>query len=510
MLVVALGEDIAGTDPTLAVDPTSAYVMQQVMEGLVRLRPGSSEIVPALAERWEVSPDGLTYRFVLRDGARFHDGTPVDAAAAKANFDRWLGLPPTLRARATHAARLFGGDAGTPVASVAVVDPRTIDVVLSGPRPEFLTALTLPAFGLSSPAALAAGRADNSEADPERIPYAQGGPPAMVGAGPFRFQEWVRGDHVTLVRNDDYWDPEGVPHLEQVVYRPVSSAADRLERLTTGEVDLVPVVPTRDLPAVEGNFELTVVTRPPACATLELAVNQSFAPVRHGAVREAMGHAIDRPALADAVFGSAAGASDSWLPAAAPSFVAVGLPDYDPQRAAELIKESGEPDLAIDLFFPSAPREPYLPDPAAVVEHVAGDLEAAGFTVHTHPVAQVEEFDSQAAAGAYEAWLAGRTCRWGTPQDFLADAFTYRDGAPRPAYAYPDPEVDAAIRAAASAPDEAAATAGWQRVQQLLRADLPTLPLIDAVSAGAARTDVRGLIGGARLDEPLNEVWLDR
>src|SRR5258705_2961612 len=109
-LVVALPGDITRTDPAMVDDSNSSYVMQNVMEGLVALAPGStSEIVPALAEKWETSADGLTYTFHLRAGVKFHDGTDVNADAVVYNYDRWKNFPKELQDYTYYAGAVFGG-----------------------------------------------------------------------------------------------------------------------------------------------------------------------------------------------------------------------------------------------------------------------------------------------------------------------------------------------------------------------------------------------------------------
>ena len=93
-LVVAIPGDIKRTDPALIDDTNTSYVVQHVMEALVTLKPGTGgDIIPGLAESWTICPDGLTYTFKLRQGVKFHDGTTLDAAAVKSNFDRWLNIP---------------------------------------------------------------------------------------------------------------------------------------------------------------------------------------------------------------------------------------------------------------------------------------------------------------------------------------------------------------------------------------------------------------------------------
>src|SRR5690242_16840780 len=180
-LVVAIPGDIKRTDPALIDDSNTSYVMQNVMEGLVSLKPGTTgEVDPALAESWTISDDGLTYTFKIRPGVKFHDGTDVDAAAVKYNYDRWLAFPKELQDYSYYAGAVFGGyGAASNIASTDAPDPSTFVLTLKSPVSTFLLQQTLTPFSISSPTALKAGKADNSVLDVTQIPYAQGGAGAM-------------------------------------------------------------------------------------------------------------------------------------------------------------------------------------------------------------------------------------------------------------------------------------------------------------------------------------------
>src|SRR5215204_6427559 len=126
-LVVAIPGDIKRTDPALIDDSNTSYVMQNVMEGLVTLKPGTTgELEPGLAESWELSADGLTYTFKIREGVKFHDGTDLDAAAIKYNYDRWLDFPTELQDYSYYAGAVFGGYGdGSNIAATDAPDPTT-------------------------------------------------------------------------------------------------------------------------------------------------------------------------------------------------------------------------------------------------------------------------------------------------------------------------------------------------------------------------------------------------
>src|SRR3954447_26927531 len=152
-LVVAIPGDIKRTDPALIDDSNTSYVMQNVMEGLVSLKPGTTgELVPALAESWELSPDGLTYTFKIRQGVKFHDGTDVDAAAIKYNYDRWIAFPKELQDYSYYAGAVFGGYGdGSNIAATDAPDASTFTITLKSPVSSFLLSQTLTPFTISSP-----------------------------------------------------------------------------------------------------------------------------------------------------------------------------------------------------------------------------------------------------------------------------------------------------------------------------------------------------------------------
>ena len=138
-LVVALSGDINRTDPSLVDDANSTYVESQVLETLVTLKPGTGdEIIPALATEWSVSDDGLSYTFKIRDGVKFHDGTALDAAAVKANFDRWMTIPKSYvdLGYTYYIDTVVTGK----IAKVEAPDASTVVVTLNAPNSAFLVA----------------------------------------------------------------------------------------------------------------------------------------------------------------------------------------------------------------------------------------------------------------------------------------------------------------------------------------------------------------------------------
>ena len=202
-LVYALQGDAVYADPSLVSDGNSLFIADQVVEGLVGLKPGTiSQVVPVLAASMPtVSADGKTYTFTLRTGVTFSDGTPFNAAAVKYNYDRWKNFPKgDLQDNAYYYGAVFGGfGADSSIVSVDAPNDTTVVMTLKAPQSNFLLATTLAVFGIQSPTALRNGGADTTPLKNNN--YAQGKGASMVGTGPFTLKEYVPGDHYTIVKN---------------------------------------------------------------------------------------------------------------------------------------------------------------------------------------------------------------------------------------------------------------------------------------------------------------------
>src|SRR5215813_9311770 len=194
LLTFATGADPDSLDPQNTQSNPGEQVNRMMHENLIRFN-AKMQLEPGLAESWTSSKDGLTWTFKLRKGIKFHDGTLFDASAVKYFFDRVLGDEKPFK------ASLY-----TPVVrSAEVVDPATVRVILKQPFAAFLFTIAHSAGGIVSPAA-----------------HQKWGKDLTLhpsGTGPFKFVEWVKGDHVTMAKNDGYWG--GRPLLDQVTVKTV-------------------------------------------------------------------------------------------------------------------------------------------------------------------------------------------------------------------------------------------------------------------------------------------------
>jgi peptide/nickel transport system substrate-binding protein len=300
------------------LDPTSAaagaidqVLYSNVFEGLTRFGSDGS-VNPGLASDWEISQDGLSYTFNLRDGVMFHDGTTMDAQDVKFSLDR---------ARADDSANaqkaLFAG-----IADVTVASPTQVVVTLTEPNGNFLFNM---AWG------------DAVIVASESIEGIQSNP---VGTGAFKFDNWVQGDKIDLVRNEDYW---GEPaKLERATFKFISDPTAAFAAVMAEDVDAFSGFPApENLPQFDADPRFEVLVGSTEGETI-LSTNNKMPPFDNVKVRQALAHAIDRQAIIDgAMFGYGTPIGTHFAPHN-PAYVDLtGNSMYDPDKAKALLAEAG-------------------------------------------------------------------------------------------------------------------------------------------------------------------------
>jgi peptide/nickel transport system substrate-binding protein len=510
-LVVAIPGDLNRTDSALVDDANSTYVLQQVMETLVTLAPGTGDqIVGSLADSWDISPDGLTYTFHLRSGVKFQDGTDFDAAAVKTNFDRWINIPQAYSdlGYTYYIDTVLGRGDSSVIAKTEAPDASTFKVTLKAPNSAFLIQMTLTPFAISSPKALQDGNA--SAPDFKDNKYAQGGPPAMVGTGPFMFKEWVPGDHVTLVKNPDYWNKAaGGPYLDQVTFKPIDDTTATLNSLQSpGGVDIAQTVAPNDVATVKADPTLQYYDRGSACNVGILAMNQTHKPFDNLKIRQAVAAAVNRQALVDAYFGETGVLPTTWAPPGTKYAKDEAIPQYNVDAAKQLIADSGVTDLSFDFWYPSNVTRPYMPDPKGEFEAIQRDLEAVGFKPNPKTAPWNPDYLGAESTGKYPMWLIGWNCDWLGIDNFIDTAWFGAN--PNREFAENNPALYQAMDAALAAPDEATQADQWAKAQDLILADMPALPLVSGKTPAAGRADVMGIVPSPTLLELFTNVWLNR
>jgi peptide/nickel transport system substrate-binding protein len=274
-LRVGMDADNTTMDPHRSTAAVDRQVYNNVYGKLVDI-DAKFGIVPQLAQSWEIRNAGLTYVFKLRRGVKFHDGSDFTAEIVKWNFER-MRDPALASPRRSEIA---------PVKDVKVVDAHTVEITLSAPFAPFLSVLTDRAGMMVSRAAV-----EKFKDDFARNP---------VGTGPFRFVEWMKDDHLTLRRFDGYWEP-GLPHLDEVVYRPIPDSSVRFTAIRTGQVDFMHQIAPKDVAAAKAERGLKV-SEIPSLWWQGIHLNNQVAPFTTKALRQAMWYAVDRNVIQRVVY----------------------------------------------------------------------------------------------------------------------------------------------------------------------------------------------------------------
>lgn len=480
-LVVARVKDAVGLDPAHETDGLSLNVSSEVLQGLVAFKPGTFDVVPALARAWTTSPDAKRWTFTLRPGLRFSDGTPLDAAAVKYNFDRWR-----LRDGPDHGAGIypyyediFGGFPGK------IVDVRTqgrlrVTFVLDRPMATFLRVLAMPSFAIGSPKAI--------HADPRAFAL------RPVGSGPYAVAEWVKDDHITLVANPAYAGPK--PAYATVILRDIPDQATSILALEKGEIDgLTDPRPddARALASVRG----VRIYHDPSNNVAYLALNLDRPPFDKLAVRRAVAYALDLRGIAQGLYGGEGIVANDFLP---PGMLgddpALRAYPHDVARARALLAQAGLPHgFATDLYYGTAPR-PYLPEPQRVAEALAAQLRDAGIRVTLQPF-EWGVFLAKIRDGEAPMTLIGWTGDDGDPDNFLytlLDRDSAVKGSAQNYSFWRDPRFHALMVAGQTTVDPRRRAALYRSALALVRDQVPIVPLVHTAPPFAMKASVGGVI----------------
>jgi peptide/nickel transport system substrate-binding protein len=337
-LRVSYGNEIANLDFHTAPGYEMMWVAMNVGCSLTNITP-DGKFVGDAAESWTTSSDGLLYTFKLRKNVLFHDGTPVDAAAVKFTIER-MKDPAT-----KSGMRPFY----EPVHSVEVVDPQTVQVRLKHPYAFFLHMISAYRTGMTllSPQSIQKFTVEDRK---------QGKPGSIVGCGPFKYVEWIKGSHLLMERFDKYFVP-GLPYLDKVIVRVIKDPVTEMAAFKNGEIDFIASFSPEHVDTMKAqNPKAQIMTgkeTTPMMAAMKVTIpkdNKPMSPDRAPhpifgdlRVRKAIGcYGIDRQEIVKIAF---KGQATPWVGMAPPgtleSVNVNHLCPYDQAKAKALLTEAG-------------------------------------------------------------------------------------------------------------------------------------------------------------------------
>ncbi len=485
-----LRADPSTLDPAVCGDSTSSRYIVEIFSGLVTLDEDLN-VIGDIAEDWDVSADGKTYTFHLREGVRFHDGRPVTASDFKYSIER-AADPQT----GSPVAEAYLGDivgvkeklAGKTddVSGVKVIDDSTLEITIDAPKAYFLTKLVhCTAYVVDS---------DNVESGDDwwRRPN---------GTGPFSLAEWLEGDKIVLERNDYYY--RGVANLDSVTFLLKGDSMmmyenDQIDITGVGSASIERVLdPTNPL-----NQQLVIA---PELSVLYIGFNNEIPPFDDIAVRQAFCHAVDKDKLIEILVKNTVYPADGMLPPGMPGHDEdlAGL-DYDVTYAQQLIAGSAYSDG--------------LPP---IVLSVSGDgtgvsslYSAIAWMWQQNLGAQVEiqstEFDTlldDLRDYELQAFTIGWIADYPDPENFL-DLLFHSESVENHTR-YSNPSVDALLEAARVESDTDARLSTYGAIEQTIVNDAPCLPLYFDLDYYLVKPEVKGFHPAPLVVPTFKDVWID-
>ncbi|MGH3105476.1 MAG: ABC transporter substrate-binding protein [Gaiellaceae bacterium] len=498
-LVFGTSADPVVLDGSLVSDGESLRVIDQIYETLIGLKPGTTELEPALAKSWEISDDGLAYTFELQEGVTFHDGEPFNAEAVCFNFDRWYNFKGSFQnsSASYYWQTVFGGFAapeeGSPEGSFykscEATGENSVTLNLTKPSSSILGALSLTAFAIASPKALTEFGADEGTVDDEGVfqPTGTFGTEHPIGTGAFKFESWTRGDRLTLARNDDYWGDKAT--LDKVIFRPIPDNAARLQALQTGEIQGYDLVEPQDVATIEGDENLQVLDRP-AFNVGYVGFNQKKPPLDKLEVRQAIAHGLNRQEVVDEFYGGRGEVAKEFMPPEVVGYADdVTEYEYDPEKSKQLLQEAGLTlPVKLEFYYPSDVSRPYMPDPKRNFEAFAASLKEAGFQITPKTAPWSPDYLGAVDEGNAQIYLLGWTGDFGDPDNFIGTFFQ----TPQKAWGFDNQEIFDKLNEAEAEPDLDRRTTLYEEANKLIMDFLPGVPYVHTKPALAFTANVSG------------------
>lgn len=443
-------------------------------------RNADGELVGLLATGFEISEDGLVYTFTLQPGVTFHDGTPFDAEAVKYNFERKITLQlPTWDS--------------IPWDTIEVVDPLTLRVTLTAPAPHLVPVLSSKTWSMYSPTWAEAVGPDGVKNE-------------GVGTGAFMVEEFLPNDTLRLVRNPNYWQ-EGLPYLDEVVFRVITDTNTRAALLESGDVDLALGLPVPITERLKTDPRFNVLSALGA-RQYYMPLNNRKAPTDDLLVRQAINHAVDKEGIIRAVFlGVGAQVANAvYMTPVVDGYAEAGNYAYDPELAAQLLEQAGwtmGPDgvrvkdgerLVLSLYT----RRGSVTGDFETAELVQGMLAEVGIEVDMQ-VLESASFVPAVTVPPEDAAYHMANLTWGTvtgdAEYVVSTIYRTDSAAPRlynRAY-YSNPEVDRLSDLSRQAATIEERNEIYAQIIPLVFADAPILQLFDSVEFLASNANVHGL-----------------
>jgi ABC-type transport system substrate-binding protein len=423
VLIFACAGDADKLDPADVTDGESTARTDSIFEGLVEYKSGTAEIQPCLATSWNISEDGTSITFNLRQGVKFHDGTDFNADAVVFSFARQYD---TNNVYNQYGEWAYWGYMFSDIEAVEKIDDYTVQIVLSRPNAAMMTSLAMFTVAIVSPTNAALWKEDAFK--------------HPVGTGPFKFVEWVKDDHITVEANKEYW--RGAPKLDKVIYRVITDPSARLLAIQTGEIQGMEYPDPASFNSITSDADLKLLTQP-GMNVGYIAMNNGwgyndsnrngmhdqnepwvktpgyYKPFTNRSVRQAVNYAINKSSIIKNLYKGTAIVAKNGMPPFMLGYndAIVDYP-YNPDMARQLLTEAGYPNGFNTTLWVMPVSRPYMFDPTKIGEAIQSYLQAVNIHVDIYQV-DWSTYLEKTQAGEHPMCLLGWTGDNGDPDNFM-------------------------------------------------------------------------------------------
>ena len=496
-LVVASSQTFVGFNPMFDRETYSGYVIDQVFDSLITTNPNNGKPAPYLADSWEISKDGSQITFHLHHGVKFHNGAPLTAKDVKFTYD-WVLNKENASPGLAYLSWLK---------EVRVVDDYTVKFILKPESTPFPPAVLSCNFGIVPKDTFIKMGKDAFREHP-------------VGSGPFIFKEWVKGDHVTLVRNDNYWLKK--PYLEKVIFRPIPTLATAMLELESGGVDITDNVVSEDIPRFKKMKDVNIL-QAPSLSYFWLGFNLRKAPFNDIRFRKAVYESFSMDDAVQSIFHGLTGERTygvipppMWANDEA-YLKTLALPENDKDADRlfnELRKEGVIPKgFSVTVYAPPDPRRVKLATIVATALKAHG-IDASVQSLEWGSYMSLLFRSKENPTGDYGMYLLG----WSDQPDphfflwYLADSVNARVGGYNSA-GFSDPVVDYLLEKGDTSLDPNVRELAYVAAQRLFIRSYAHIPAYRYIETRGVRARVHGfyigITGGIRLCDPFTNVWVE-
>lgn len=485
-LVVASGAEAVTLDPGVSFDGQSIMLWRAVYEPLLKYKGSTLEVVPHLAQSYEISDDGLTYTFKIRPGIKFTDGEPLDAAAVKFNIERQIAVEQGI----TYAL--------APITAIETPDDMTVVLRLGQPSDGLLSSFAgVYTVMMISPKAVTEHEVDGDWAQAWLRHN-------MVGTGPYIMESYTQAQQAVMRRNHDYWQGWEGEHFERIIVKYIQEPTTERLLLEQGEIDVALYMPDDVVEELDGTPGI-VVTNVPSFNLYYIVFPTHIGPTADKRVRQAISYGFDYDTWVRDFMRGKAQQAQGPLPSNFTGF----SPDtpqytYDPAKAKKLLAEAGYPDGGFTIK--------YTYETGYWWKRPLGELFQANMRDLGIDV-EIQELAPAAWIGTLSnpdtAEHAFGLVWWPTldsAYDYMFSVFaTGGQGTMGFNWGYySNPEVDDRLEQATAEPDEAKRNELYARVQHILVEEAPALYVYEKNYRLPMRDNVKGFVFNGVYIETLN------